>query len=348
MINKLKFSPLQKVTENNDFSIYEYTIDLVSIVMTSCFGTVMIKIGPEKDETNVVYENFQVSPFNSFFERSYTRILECHDGYKIVRISKKSEIEPIITKLTGYATSLVRDYPLAIDFSFTITCEKITHLDLSAWLVYVDVSVHGSECIDKDRLSFYFDSLLNDEGGVLITSNEERCFKFSQRPMINVREFFKLKRSQYYSLGVEGNAPYNFHYCSDVQHHKKFVFLLTSLKPKYELMKFKRKIELVSGVIEWLHNNLNGDINVNILSKKSGYSKRHFQKLFKNITGLSVGRYVERLKLDIASQELLLTNKRIIEISTHSGFNSQQSFARAFKRNNNLTPSEYRGHRSLP
>lgn len=102
------------------------------------------------------------------------------------------------------------------------------------------------------------------------------------------------------------------------------------------------KLLLVAGVIDWINDNLDNDINVDKVARKSGYSKWYFQRVFKNVTGITLGRYILALKFKMASQDLVLTKKTINDISFDAGFNSQQSFCRAFKNTYSITPSDYR------
>jgi transcriptional regulator GlxA family with amidase domain len=59
-------------------------------------------------------------------------------------------------------------------------------------------------------------------------------------------------------------------------------------------------------------------------------------------TGLSVAAYVRRIKLNQASERLILTSASASTISAELGFSSDSSMRRMFKELTALTPLEYR------
>ncbi|EED9465040.1 helix-turn-helix transcriptional regulator [Salmonella enterica subsp. enterica] len=74
----------------------------------------------------------------------------------------------------------------------------------------------------------------------------------------------------------------------------------------------------------------------------SGYSRRYMQKIFKAVTGMNISNYIRKRKLTQAAILLKLTKKKIYHISMELNFSTQQSFTRAFLREFNVTPLEYR------
>lgn len=110
------------------------------------------------------------------------------------------------------------------------------------------------------------------------------------------------------------------------------------------MIKKSKKIQLniVIDVIIWIDNNLNKTLTIDSISRKAGYSRWYFQKLFKYITGVSLGHYVSARRLSDAAIELKLSNKKIIDISEKYGFRSQPTFSRAFKKFFKKSPKEYR------
>ncbi|HED3891826.1 TPA: AraC family transcriptional regulator [Morganella morganii] len=99
--------------------------------------------------------------------------------------------------------------------------------------------------------------------------------------------------------------------------------------------------EVIRECIIYIENNLDKKIKLDDLSIISGYTKWHMCRVFKKIYGISFGKYILLRKLSCAALDLK-QNQKIIDISINYGFDSQQSFARAFKNHFNKTPSEYR------
>ncbi|KLN46122.1 right origin-binding protein [Providencia rettgeri] len=99
---------------------------------------------------------------------------------------------------------------------------------------------------------------------------------------------------------------------------------------------------VIREIILWIEQNLESRLSLDTVADRSGYTKWHFQRLFKNQTGLALGSYIRARRLSCSAVALRLTNDSIMDISLRYRFDSQQTFCRAFKKQFNLTPSEYR------
>lgn len=99
---------------------------------------------------------------------------------------------------------------------------------------------------------------------------------------------------------------------------------------------------VIREIILWIEQNLESRLSLDTVADKSGYTKWHFQRLFKNQTGLALGSYIRARRLSCSAVALRLTNDSIMDISLRYRFDSQQTFCRAFKKQFNITPSEYR------
>ncbi|ELZ5939856.1 helix-turn-helix domain-containing protein [Providencia vermicola] len=99
---------------------------------------------------------------------------------------------------------------------------------------------------------------------------------------------------------------------------------------------------VIREIILWIEKNLESRLSLDTVAEKSGYTKWHFQRLFKNQTGLALGSYIRARRLSCSAVALRLTNDSIMDISLRYRFDSQQTFCRAFKKQFNVTPSEYR------
>lgn len=64
--------------------------------------------------------------------------------------------------------------------------------------------------------------------------------------------------------------------------------------------------------------------------------------MFKEVTGQAVGSYIRKRRLSKAAVVLRLTSRSILEIALQYHFDSQQTFTRAFKKQFNQTPANYR------
>ena len=101
--------------------------------------------------------------------------------------------------------------------------------------------------------------------------------------------------------------------------------------------------------INYIEANLDFDITSSQIAKEAGLSQWHFQRIFKALTNETLKTYIRSRRLANSLDKLLSTDLRIIDIAISSGYESQESFTRAFKASFNLTPNEYRklGDKSL-
>ncbi|AIJ07071.1 MULTISPECIES: helix-turn-helix domain-containing protein [Edwardsiella] len=99
---------------------------------------------------------------------------------------------------------------------------------------------------------------------------------------------------------------------------------------------------LIDALIQWIEQNLDRRILIDDIAERAGYSKWYLQRLFKEVTGYSLAAYVRKRRLIRAAAELQRSNKKIMEITLLYGFDSQQTFSRAFKRRYGTSPGSYR------
>lgn len=99
---------------------------------------------------------------------------------------------------------------------------------------------------------------------------------------------------------------------------------------------------IIKDLLFWLDNNLESPLTLDHVAAKSGYSKWHLQRMFKDVTGQAIGSYIRKRRLSKSAVALRLTGKSILEIALQYHFDSQQTFTRAFKKQFNQTPAYYR------
>ena len=81
-------------------------------------------------------------------------------------------------------------------------------------------------------------------------------------------------------------------------------------------------------------------IRIKELAQVAGISEKYFINYFKNILGISPGRYINQLKMNRA--RLSLPRKVYHkEISSMLGYPDQYSFSKAFKKHYRVPPSKF-------
>ncbi|MDF7809407.1 AraC family transcriptional regulator, partial [Pontiellaceae bacterium B12219] len=95
-------------------------------------------------------------------------------------------------------------------------------------------------------------------------------------------------------------------------------------------------------VLIYIEQHLDDALNVDVLSDVACFSKFHFHRQFSQYVGISVGAYVRQLRLKRAAHQLAFGDLRIIDIALEAGFESPESFARAFRQAGGQSPSQFR------
>lgn len=101
-------------------------------------------------------------------------------------------------------------------------------------------------------------------------------------------------------------------------------------------------VESLQKAIEYMETHLLDDISITDIAKQAHLSPYHFQRTFFILTDITVGDYLRRRRLTKAAHELCNTNTKIIDLAYKYGYQTPESFAKAFYRQHGLTPSEAR------
>ncbi|MDB4990380.1 MAG: cdhR [Myxococcaceae bacterium] len=103
----------------------------------------------------------------------------------------------------------------------------------------------------------------------------------------------------------------------------------------------------ISELVTWIASNVQRDLSVDALARRSHMSVRNFARVFRRETGQTPASYVESLRLDAARRALELTRSSVKTIAKNSGFAGAESFQRVFRRTLSVTPLQYRARFQL-
>ncbi len=95
-------------------------------------------------------------------------------------------------------------------------------------------------------------------------------------------------------------------------------------------------------VQQWITEHPDADLSVEALAARASLSPRHFARAFQAETGMTPGRYVDRVRLEHARRLLEDTGDGVEEISRASGYGTPEAMRRAFVRTLGTAPAEYR------
>lgn len=95
-------------------------------------------------------------------------------------------------------------------------------------------------------------------------------------------------------------------------------------------------------MIEYIENNLDKKIDLNVLSKITSTNLFILERVFMFLTNMTINEYIRKRRLSKAFEEIRNTNYKIIDIAFKYQYNSASSFNRSFKQLFSITPSECR------
>ena len=104
----------------------------------------------------------------------------------------------------------------------------------------------------------------------------------------------------------------------------------------------KTPLELLENVLIYIEQNIKKNPTAGVLGRTFGLSSIHLQRLFKFAFEQPLGSYIRQRRLTSSLDCLLDTDASILEITLEYGFDYEQSYIRAFKREFGITPGEFR------
>jgi len=88
--------------------------------------------------------------------------------------------------------------------------------------------------------------------------------------------------------------------------------------------------------------NLAPSPNVDAMARAACFSRRQFHRLMVQVLGETPGNHQRRLRLDRGAWLLLTSPATVIDIALETGFESHETFTRAFRTRFGETPSAFR------
>ncbi|HZJ82932.1 MAG TPA: AraC family transcriptional regulator [Clostridia bacterium] len=117
---------------------------------------------------------------------------------------------------------------------------------------------------------------------------------------------------------------------------------LTQQAIKHFTSDFSKTTYQFSKMVEWIKANVNRPLTVSEIADTFNYNANYLSNLFRDKTGYSLVKFINKSKISKAKELLLETDKTIKEIAFDLGFSDDKYFLKVFKMYMDMTPSEYR------
>lgn len=106
-------------------------------------------------------------------------------------------------------------------------------------------------------------------------------------------------------------------------------------------------VKTINNAIAYMENHLTDDITLADIAKSVNISAFHFQRAFSLLTGMTPTEYMRKRRLSQAGAEIANGSERVIDIAMKYGYDSPESFTKAFMRFHGSSPMQVRKGSSI-
>lgn len=94
--------------------------------------------------------------------------------------------------------------------------------------------------------------------------------------------------------------------------------------------------------LDLMESRMEESVSIEEIAKVACSSPFHFQRMFNMLTGVTVAEYIRRRKLTLAAQELAISSVKVLDVALKYGYESPESFSKAFRKAHGISPSAAR------
>lgn len=105
-------------------------------------------------------------------------------------------------------------------------------------------------------------------------------------------------------------------------------------------------IDGLQRAIDYIEDNLTEELDYAEIARQAYSSSFHFQRVFGILCGYTLGEYIRNRRLTLAGSELASSDGKVIDVAVKYGYDSPESFSRAFSRFHGITPSQARSRKA--
>ncbi|MBS4537686.1 AraC family transcriptional regulator [Clostridium sp. D2Q-11] len=101
-------------------------------------------------------------------------------------------------------------------------------------------------------------------------------------------------------------------------------------------------IQNLQRAIDYMEENILEPITYEDVAKHVYMSNYHFHRTFSLVTNITANKYIRNRRLSMAGQELSISDAKVIDIALKYGYDSPESFTKAFTRFHGISPNKAR------
>lgn len=95
----------------------------------------------------------------------------------------------------------------------------------------------------------------------------------------------------------------------------------------------------IQRALDYTEEHLTDEVDFDAAARAACSSGFHFQRMFTMLCGFTLGDYVRMRRLALAAEELTRTDEKVIDVAYKYGYDTPESFSRAFTRFHGVTPT---------
>ncbi len=185
------------------------------------------------------------------------------------------------------------------------------------------------------NISFHNNFLDNNLTNMITSSNGSLLHKFSAEDMSTILSLCNI------TFDAQNNpSPISE---MSAKYAVSNILMLIIKNSKCNVSVTPRKIQTI---VEYINNNLTSDLSLALIADKFFMSSNHLGKLFKNTMHISYNSYINKIRVRYACKLITSTSMNFGEIALAVGYSSPEYFFYSFKKQMNITPTEYRANSS--
>lgn len=98
----------------------------------------------------------------------------------------------------------------------------------------------------------------------------------------------------------------------------------------------------IQNAINYIEDHITEALDYDAIARESFSSPFHFQRVFSILCGYTLGEYIRNRRLSLAGVALATGGEKVIDVALRYGYDSPDSFAKAFQKFHGITPSQAR------
>ena len=98
-------------------------------------------------------------------------------------------------------------------------------------------------------------------------------------------------------------------------------------------------LQAIQNATDYVEAHITQKINYEEVAKRAFTSPYHFQRVFGILCGMTLGEYIRGRKLTLAGRDLLSFKSKVIDVALRYGYETPESFSRAFLKFHGALPS---------